>query len=203
MRRISLLSAFVSFWEELRFRLKWNINQFKTRCLLRSSCKDFFISPYAVLAIADTSLFTIGKGVYISEYTVIDLSYNLLNTNTACQLSKLEIGDYTYIGSFNNIRASGGNIHIGIKCLISQFVTIVAANHSTALGKPITEQPWSTERTGVSIGDDVWIGAGACILPGVTIGNGAIIAANSVVTHDVASNAIVAGSPARILRYRQ
>ena len=203
MRRISLFSAFRAFLEEFRFRLNWNIKQFKTRCVLRSSGRHFFISPYAVLAIADPSLFTIGKGVCISEYTVIDLSYNLLLSNPANQLSKLEIGDYTYIGSFNNIRASGGSIRIGIKCMISQFVTIVAANHSTALGKPITEQPWSTERTGVSIGDDVWIGAGSCILPGVTIGNGAVIAANSVVTHDVASNAIVAGSPARILRYRK
>jgi acetyltransferase-like isoleucine patch superfamily enzyme len=115
----------------------------------------------------------------------------------------LEIGDSTYIGQFTNIRASGGEIRIGVKCMISQFVTIVASNHSTALGRPMVEQPWSMDKTGVSIGDDVWIGAGSCILPGVTIGNGAVIAANSVVTCNVESNAIVAGSPARVLRYRK
>src|SRR4029079_11401639 len=54
----------------------------------------------------------------------------------------------------------------------------------------------------VSIGNDVWIGHGAVIMPGVTIGNGSVIGANAVVTHDVPSYAIVAGVPARPLRSR-
>jgi phosphonate metabolism protein (transferase hexapeptide repeat family) len=54
----------------------------------------------------------------------------------------------------------------------------------------------------VTIGHDVWIGHGAVILPGVSVGNGAVIGANAVVTRDVEPYAIMAGSPARVLRYR-
>ncbi|MBN9250312.1 MAG: antibiotic acetyltransferase, partial [Mesorhizobium sp.] len=52
------------------------------------------------------------------------------------------------------------------------------------------------------IGHDVWIGHGAVVMPGVSVGNGAVIGANSVVTRDVAAYSIVAGSPARVLRLR-
>ena len=55
----------------------------------------------------------------------------------------------------------------------------------------------------VRIGNDIWIGVGSSILPGVTIGDGAVIGARSVVTHDVPEGAIVVGVPARILRYRK
>ncbi|EXL09754.1 DapH/DapD/GlmU-related protein [Aquamicrobium defluvii] len=54
----------------------------------------------------------------------------------------------------------------------------------------------------VTIGHDVWVGHGAVILPGVSVGNGAVIGANAVVTRDVEPYAIMAGSPARLLRYR-
>ena len=58
-------------------------------------------------------------------------------------------------------------------------------------------------RKPIVIGDDVWIGACAIILKGVTINNGAVIAAGAVVTKDVEPYAIVAGNPARIIKYRQ
>ena len=67
----------------------------------------------------------------------------------------------------------------------------------------ITEQPARTDRMGVAIGDDVWIGTNATILPGVTIGRGAIVAAGSVVTSSVAEYDIVAGVPARFLKKRE
>jgi acetyltransferase-like isoleucine patch superfamily enzyme len=54
----------------------------------------------------------------------------------------------------------------------------------------------------VRIGNNVWVGAGCSILPGVTIADGAVIGARSVVTHDVPPNAIVTGVPAKIIRYR-
>ncbi|WP_420176369.1 acyltransferase [Luteococcus sp. OSA5] len=114
--------------------------------------------------------------------------------------SRLEVGERTYIGEFNNIRTAGAPIIIGSDCLISQHITIVGSNHATALGSPITSQPW--EGDGVLIGDDVWIGAGAVILPGARIGDGAVVAANAVVRGEVPANAIVGGVPARVLGHR-
>ncbi|MDO5627801.1 MAG: acyltransferase [Mobilicoccus sp.] len=114
--------------------------------------------------------------------------------------ARLEIGERTYLGEFNNIRCAGAPIVIGRHCLISQMVTIVGSNHGTAPGTPIVDQPW--DGSGVVIGDDVWIGAGSVILPGARLGDGCVVAANSVVRGEVAPGDIVAGSPARVVGHR-
>jgi acetyltransferase-like isoleucine patch superfamily enzyme len=117
--------------------------------------------------------------------------------------AKIKIGENTYIGDLNNIRAGGGEINIGKNCLISQQVAIVASNHSISKTAPICFQPWDTKKVGVNIEDDVWIGAGSKIMPGVTIGKGAIIGAGSVVTKDVESYSITVGNPAKHIKYRE
>ena len=141
------------------------------------------------------------KGVYIGAYTILvvvdDTSPN------AYRDSYLSIGSQTYIGEGNNIRASGGKITIGKNCLISQHVTIVASNHNIKFGQPIYKQGWSKSKNFVNISDDVWIGANSVILPGVNIGKGAVIAAGSVVTNSVEEYAIVAGNPAKFIKFRQ
>ncbi len=65
------------------------------------------------------------------------------------------------------------------------------------------DQGWDENKTDVSIGNDVWIGAKSVILPGVTIGDGAVIAAGSIVNKDVAPYSIVAGVPAKFIKTRQ
>lgn len=114
--------------------------------------------------------------------------------------ARLEIGRRTYLGEFNNIRCAGAPIVIGANCLISQMVTMVGSNHGTAAGTPIVDQPW--EGTGIVVGDDVWIGAGSVLLPGARLGDGCVVAANSVVRGEVAPGDIVAGSPARVVGHR-
>ncbi|HWS73351.1 MAG TPA: acyltransferase [Thermoanaerobaculia bacterium] len=110
----------------------------------------------------------------------------------------LRIGPRTWIGPYNNFRLGGGaTIEVGADCLISQFCSIVAANHSTARGVIMRDAPLARERMHVTIGDDVWLGASSTILPGVTIGDGAVIGANSVVIRDVPPYEIHAGNPAR------
>jgi acetyltransferase-like isoleucine patch superfamily enzyme len=81
-------------------------------------------------------------------------------------------------------------------------VSIVAANHSFSRGQLIRDQAGESTRNRVCIGDDVWIGAGAIILPGVTLGTGSVIAAGAVVTSDIPEYAIAAGVPAKVMKYR-
>lgn len=109
---------------------------------------------------------------------------------------RILIGSRTWIGQYNNLRAGGGDIEIGSDCLVSQFCSLVASNHAHAKGQPIRTQGNDTARTGIRIGDDVWLGAGSVLLPGVSIGNGAIIAANAVVTRSVPPDEIWGGIPA-------
>jgi acetyltransferase-like isoleucine patch superfamily enzyme len=92
-------------------------------------------------------------------------------------------------------------VEIGSNVLIAPGCHITDANHGIAVGVPIMQQ----ERTAapVSIGDDVWVGAGAKILSGVTVGAGAVIAAGAVVREDVPPMAIVGGVPARRLGWRE
>ena len=116
---------------------------------------------------------------------------------------KISIGDETWIGQYNNLRAGGGEIQIGRGCLISQFCTLVASNHGTSLDLPIAKQIPNRDRVNVILEDDVWLGAGVTVLPGVVIRKGAVIGAGSVVTRDVPCGEIHAGVPARKVSVRQ
>ena len=110
---------------------------------------------------------------------------------------RLICGERAFIGAGCNIRASGGTISIGAHAMVSQHVSIVAANHSVASGKIYHDLDWDQDRTGVSIGENCWIGAHSTVLPGVSIGRNSVIGAGSVVTKDVPPNEIWLGVPAR------
>ena len=165
---------------------------------LRKRCPSAFISRGCV--VKSPNLMTIGAKTHIGCYTTLIVAEHPSSKEMKCGLT---IGDNTYIGEYNNIRAAGGQISIGNHCLISQHITIVCTNHQFSAGSRIDQQSWSDENNFVTIGNDVWIGANCVILPGVTIEDGAIIAAGSVVTKSVPSNVIVAGNPARIIKHRE
>ena len=80
---------------------------------------------------------------------------------------------------------------------------MIASNHGTSLGDDIQRQGWEQNKTGITVEDDVWIGANSVILPGVHINKGAIIGAGSVVTKDIPPYAIAVGNPAKVIKYRQ
>lgn len=149
-------------------------------------------------AFEDIKDITLGENVYFGQFNVIFVT----NYTKKEKVSKLSIGKNTYIGEQNNIRASGGVISIGENCLISQQVSIIVANHQVAKGSTIKSQPWESKGD-VIIGNDVWIGCSAQIMPGVKIGDGAVIAAGSLVSKDVEPYAIVAGVPAKLVKYRE
>ena len=114
------------------------------------------------------------------------------------------IGKYTYLGHGTGIF----NGKIGSFCSIGNYVMIGGYQHpykkistNPRLYREILEEVYEDNNNDVEIENDVWIGDCAVILRG-KIGNGSIIGANSVVTHDVPPYAIVAGTPARIIKYR-
>ena len=114
----------------------------------------------------------------------------------------ISIGDRTWIGQYNNLRAGGGNIQIGEDCLISQFCTLVASNHQKQKSMPIKTQPSDPSRVGIILGNDVWLGSGVTVLPGVKIGDGAVVGANAVVNRDIPEYQIWGGVPAKQLGER-
>ncbi|MDD5290985.1 MAG: acyltransferase [Patescibacteria group bacterium] len=94
-----------------------------------------------------------------------------------------------------------GKMEIGDHTMIAPFCQILDHNHGTKKGILMSEQLAIIKAT--KIGRDVWIGSGAKILAGVTIGDGAIIGANAVVTKDIPKNAIAVGVPAKVINYRK
>lgn len=103
----------------------------------------------------------------------------------------------------------GGRIRIGNYCQFGPRVAIYGINHpthriTTYINRNLFEGRLSPEKTGepVEVGNDVWVGYGAILLPGVKIGNGAIIGAGSVVSKDVGSYEVAVGNPARVIKKR-
>ncbi len=112
----------------------------------------------------------------------------------------LIVGDYSNIGPFSYIGCSG-MISIGKNVMISPRVSLYAENHNfERTDLPMKEQ--GVTRSHITIEDDCWIAANAVILAGVTIGQGTIVAAGSIVTKDVPAHSIVAGNPAKVIRSR-
>jgi acetyltransferase-like isoleucine patch superfamily enzyme len=112
----------------------------------------------------------------------------------------LRMGSNSNIGAYGYIGCSGF-IEIGNNVMISPRVSLFAENHNFAdTNVPMKEQ--GVTRQHIKIEDDCWIAANSIVLAGVTIGRGAIIAAGSVVTKDVPAYAIVAGNPAKIIKFR-
>jgi len=110
------------------------------------------------------------------------------------------VGEGAVIGAQANIRAEGGRIVIGAYCLLGQGVSLIAANHVIQAGVRFQDLPVDQTRTGVTLGENVWVAAGVSILPGCTVGANSVIGAGSVVTHNIPSGEIWAGVPARRLR---
>jgi acetyltransferase-like isoleucine patch superfamily enzyme len=116
----------------------------------------------------------------------------------------ISLGEDVFLGVAPTLTAAGF-IRIGNKVMFGPHVTVLGGNHNTgAIGRfmydVMEKRPF--DDPGVVIEDDVWVGASATILPGVRVGRGAIVAAGSVVTKNVPPYAVVAGCPARIVKFR-
>ena len=112
------------------------------------------------------------------------------------------IGDNCSFGAFNHITATN-KIIIGDGCLTGKWVTITDNSHGTTDFATLHIQPSMRKlfsKGPVTIGKNVWIGDKASIMPGVTIGDGAVIAANAVVTHDIPAYSVAGGIPAKVIK---
>ena len=115
---------------------------------------------------------------------------------------QIVIGDNCNFGAYNHITAIN-RVYIGDDCLTGKFVTISDNNHGTTDIEDLKTEPIKRQlisKGPVVIGKKVWIGDKATILGGVTIGDGAVVAANTVVVKDVPEYCVVAGNPARIIK---
>lgn len=165
---------------------------------------------------------SIGKGTNFDDYLYLTAwnSYPVSNPNLphlgriqSVQKNKeceyiqimqpeLSIGENCCFGAMNHITCCN-KITIGNRLLTGKWVTISDNNHGATDLESLKVSPIRRpimSKGPIHIGDDVWIGDHAIILGGVSIGDGAVIAANSVVTKDVPAYSIVAGNPAKVIK---
>lgn len=153
------------------------------------------------------------KGDYIfnmSEFNNIAVKLLNLICRKYIKIGNVQIGKHSYIGYLSEINAANGTfIKIGKYCSISSGVRILTLNHNLIAVSTfpfyrvthIKDDRYKVLKN-IYIGNDVWIGANTIILPGVTIGDGAVIGAGCLVTKEVPPYAIIGGIPAKIIRYR-
>jgi acetyltransferase-like isoleucine patch superfamily enzyme len=135
--------------------------------------------------------------------------------------ARVVLGRWCWLGHGTKVRAHEGEVVIGAKSVLGQECTISAYQH-VSIGRECivadrvmlidfdhgvveVERPIRLQgiyKRDVRVGHNVWIGYGACILRGVTVGDNAVIGTNSVVPKDVPANAVVGGVPAKLIRMR-
>jgi len=148
-----------------------------------------FLGPRLELEIGRRGQVDFGRFVWIGHGTKI-----------RCHEGTVEIGAKTVMGQECTISAYK-RVRIGEQCVIADRAMFIDFDHGVVeVERPIRQQGIYTRE--VEVGSNVWIGYGACILRGVSVGDNSIVGTNSVVTKDVPANAVVAGVPARIVRMR-
>jgi acetyltransferase-like isoleucine patch superfamily enzyme len=164
---------------------------------LRQRFPHLTLHPPVVWTYDELDAIHVGPHVKISAFCEIAV---VARSPLSSIPGSLSIGSHTVIGSFANLRAAGGSISIGPDCLIAQHVSLIASNHQLRAGQTYWRLPWDEQKTGVTLGQNVWLGCGVTVLPGVSIGDHAVVGANSVVTKSIPAGTVWAGNPARQLR---
>jgi acetyltransferase-like isoleucine patch superfamily enzyme len=137
------------------------------------------------------------ENISIGDDVVVKYGTHICSCNKNATIS---IGERTTIGYHNFIFASR-KLEIGNDCLIAPFVYLVDSNHGIRRAQKINEQENETEA--IKIGNDVWIASNVTVLKGVTIEDGVVVAANSVVNRSIPAYEIWGGSPAKKIGERK
>ena len=138
---------------------------------------------------------TVGEGVWIETPFFCDYGVNL------------HIGPASFVNA-NCVFLDSAEIRIGANALIAPAVQLLTATHPLRAadrivphaGRVPERSPYRTHARPITIGDDVWIGAGTIVLPGVTIGDAVTVGAGSLVTSDIPSHSLAYGQPCRVQR---
>jgi acetyltransferase-like isoleucine patch superfamily enzyme len=179
-------------------RLAWRL-----RCLLWNMQSNIHVSPDAWIAkSAQLQMVTdgrwrgghihIGSGVIISDGVLL-----------APYGGRIFMDERSFVGPYSIIYGGrgGDGMGVGKRTMIAGHVVAVPSNHGTVGRLPMRDQACTS--VGITIGDDVWIGAGVKILDGVRIGTGCVIGAGAVVSKSLPDYAIAVGIPARVVRIRE
>jgi acetyltransferase-like isoleucine patch superfamily enzyme len=148
------------------------------------------VKRHVDIRLTDNAILELGERVIIDDFALIQL------TKPAPHLT---IGSHSVIGR-HNVIAVKGRTSIGEYTLLGPYCQINDQSHGMSRDELIKNQKAIIKP--VTIGSDCWLGAGTRVLPGVTIGDGAILGTGSVVTHDVPPYQVWAGVPARYIRDR-
>jgi acetyltransferase-like isoleucine patch superfamily enzyme len=140
-------------------------------------------------------------GIVLGDDVLIDGRCHFLFAARFAERPLLTVGDRTYIGH-GCMFTIGQRVAIGRHCLLAANVSLFDSDgHPTDPAARLAGLPPPDDSAQpIVLGDNVWVGTGALILKGVTIGAGAVVAARAVVTRDVPSKVLVAGNPARIVK---
>jgi acetyltransferase-like isoleucine patch superfamily enzyme len=187
-------------WRKLRLKKSKGALLIGKKVTLRcpqmiSTGRSVIIEDFVTIDALSQQGVILGDNVTIAKFSTIQCTGVIRSLGIG-----LKIGNNSAIGAYSFIGAQGG-IKIGNDVIMGPRVNFHSENHKyDNLNTPIRLQ--GETRKGIVVEDNCWIGAGSIFLDGVHVGTGSIIAAGSVVTKDVPSYSIVAGSPAQVIKKR-
>jgi acetyltransferase-like isoleucine patch superfamily enzyme len=183
MRRHGMLNA---SYARLMLRWAWLKLRWRGRLQTDGLC---FVGPGVTFEIGRDAVVRLGRWSWIGHGSKI-----------RAHEGEVEVGAKSVLGQECTI-SSFQHVSIGRECILADRVMLIDFDHGVVeVERPIRLQ--GIYKRDVRVGNNCWIGYGACILRGTTVGDNCVIGTSSVVTKDVPANAVVAGVPARLLRMR-
>jgi acetyltransferase-like isoleucine patch superfamily enzyme len=198
---LKTISVFLQKWDNTRFGIHLKNN----RMIIRSQLYANQLGNQTIVINGDIMIRN-AECIYVGDYTHIGNGCIITawkqTIDGSCHTPLISIGQNCSFGEYNHI-TSTNKIIIGDNLLTGRWITITDNSHGDTDYTTLSTNPLMrpvVSKGPVIIGNNVWIGDKATILPGVTIGDGAIVAANAVVTKDVPAYCVVGGIPAKILK---